>query len=289
MIFKRRASCPICTAKETTFFRSCGGANTLIGRKCRNVFFSPSPNIDQLTAYYGAEYTADFDQLTKQTRNREYYREHVISLAIWAGVSVSELSICDYGCSYPMLLEVAMEMGVKEVLGIDWSDQAKLYGDRKGVKVISPHYISKVAKGRFNVLRFSHALEHTISPVEALTSASSLLCEGGLLHVTQPSFPCFKYEASNISPKDAVFPNHLHFFNPVSLYQLITRSLFTPICIYSHTNPEESFSYYRDSLDLNFSIKNTQHMDRFKGEGISILANVPFFLGEDAVVFAKKQ
>jgi hypothetical protein len=120
--------CPICATAHTHIFREMDGNKLYIYKKCRHIFF-PTPSEEYLSSWYSMHYSTAYEQLEKQTNNTEYYREHIRSLSMWSGLPLNKLRIIDYGCSYPVLLCEAKELGVEEVLGIDYSKEAKDYLD----------------------------------------------------------------------------------------------------------------------------------------------------------------
>lgn len=70
---------------------------------------------------------------------------------------------------------------------------------------------------RYDLIVFSHVLEHTIDPVASLRNAGELLSDRGIMSVEVPNNACFGATSMTDSWRWLDAPRHLNFFTPQSL------------------------------------------------------------------------
>jgi SAM-dependent methyltransferase len=272
--------CPICHGKVLHPFSSENGNNLLICRNCRHIFFHRIPSSAELQKYYAIEYTNSHSQRSIQSDNIKYYESHLQEIHTYANRS-PEMSILDYGCSYPLFLEVAKRAGAK-VLGCDYSADAAAYGKKVGVLVVSPEALSALDQ-RFDVIRFSHALEHLVDPLKTMQAMRRLLKPDGIFYITQPSFPVFNCTDFSSRLKDAVYPSHLHFFSPLSVVELANQSRLKVVKLFTHQNETNSFNDYGKFVDYVKSVTGLIQIASSGDKYFGFLNNYPFFMGENIV------
>lgn len=246
------------------------------------------PTPDELSAYYASQYTGSHGQEDIQSAQIEYYRSHAMELANALGKSVQTLAIVDVGCSFPVFLEQAKAVGYRRALGVDYSEEAVAYGAKVGVEVLTPEAFAALPDHSFDVLRYSHTLEHMIDPRQVLGEQIRKLRPGGLLYVTQPNFPVFKVgQGGDI--KDSVWPTHLHYFNPISLHAIVDHAGADVTRFYTTGDPEGASELYKAYLDIDFA-RNQCGRLADKGEPVrGPLNNFPIFAGENSGLFAIKR
>lgn len=131
-------------------------------------------------------------------------------------------------------------------------------------------------------------LEHSTDPVSVLSKIFPKLCPGGLLYITQPNFPVFRFGASAHDLKDTVYPEHLHFFPPLSLMRMVCRLELQVHRFFTHQNEEAVFAQFRDMLDAEYA---EARLEQYQTKGDSFypaLANYPYYAGENSVLYAFK-
>lgn len=280
-----RKTCPICCGKKLHLFLSVDSHELVICENCRHVFFKDIPSNIELENYYTNKYTDGHNQIRIQNDNLEYYESHFEEIRMYAS-GASDISILDYGCSYPIFLEVAKNLGAK-VMGCDYSDDAVVYGKSVGISVVSPDNLFSINQ-RFDVIRFSHSLEHMVNPSQTMKEALRLLKPNGTIYITQPSFPVFKCVGSFSKLKDSVFPSHLHFFCPLSVIELANRSGLKVIKLFTHQNECVSFNEYAPNVDYIKSINSLHNIEDCGDNHFGFLNNFPHFMGENIVAVLKR-
>ena len=281
-------TCPICESEQTNFHRK-DGRELLICRACRHISWGEMPTPDELRTFYSDAYTEAHQQEQIQAEHASYYADHVRELAGMLSLSVSRLAIADVGCSYPTLLEQAVKQGCRLAVGVDWSKEAKAFGARVGVRVVTPEEFStSVPDESLDVLRYSHTLEHTPDPVSVLTSQMTKLRPGGLLYITQPNFPIFKDEPSDIEPMDSVWPNHLQFFNPLSASILVRKANVGIKKFFSVSNEAAAEEKYRSIMDIDYANRHLFALAPLGEPTRGFLNSFPYYSGENSAIYAVK-
>lgn len=276
--------CPICADSRTRPFFEKSGRVLLQCVACRHIFWDLVPDAAQLAAYYAKSYTAEKSQRSLQEQNRQYYRGHLKELLALAGEKNSRnVSLIDYGCSVPVLLEEAAQMGFGRAIGVDYAVE-EAHG---GMEMITPEQVETLRDQSIDIVRFSHTLEHIPDPVAVLERVFTKLRRGGLLYVTQPSFPVFRADAAGFDLKDSVYPEHLHFFSPISLAAMVRKAGFRINRLFTHQGEKEIYEQTRDKLlDLEYARSKMADLKSKGDAAFPEFDNYPYYCGENSVLHA---
>ncbi|HUQ91790.1 MAG TPA: class I SAM-dependent methyltransferase [Bryobacteraceae bacterium] len=277
-------NCPVCDDAGSAEFGTKEGRKLRICEKCRHIRWEVFPTADDLAAYYREQYTLRHAQARIQDDARSYYSGHAAHLFQLAARPAAQVVIIDYGCSFPVFLEEAKKLGVRRAIGVDYSTQIPR---DTGVEIVSPGDLKDIPQGIVDIVRFSHTLEHTVDPVCTLKQMTGMLRKGGLVYITQPNFPVMAIAGNEVELKDSVYPEHLHFFSPLSLAALAVRCGLRIHQIFSHQNEQGVLEKYEGRLDLDYSRKNmapyAQH-----GDPAYAMGSYPQYAGENSVLYAYK-
>lgn len=244
------------------------------------------PTEVELSDYYRRKYTNAHSQETIQAQAREYYRNHVYELAAILNRKPRETTLLDYGSSIPVLGHEAVKLSFKRVLAIDWAYEAKEYGRAWGVEVLSPPELPSVPARSIDIARFSHTIEHSISPLDLLQSVLPKMRPGGLIYITQPNFPVFLPQRSPHDLPDTVYPEHLHFFSALSLIEMVSCLNLSIIRFFSHQREKEVVAKFREMLDLDYARERLLAYASKGDPRFPEYANYPYYAGENSVLHA---
>ena len=280
--------CPVCRwPVRAEFFRKAENS-LIICESCRHICWERFPVEQELSDYYQRQYTDIHSQENIQTGNRTYYAGHLQDLLKRTGRRPGQCQILDYGCSIPVLIEEAVRAGFRRAVGVDYADEVRIHAARNGLEVIPPGGLALVPDTSLDIVRFSHILEHTIDPGLVLGGVLRKVRPGGLVYITQPSNPVLRCRPSPHDLKDAVFPEHLHFFSPISLIELVSRQKLEIQQFFTHQNESAVLAAYKDMVDLEYA---RERLSNYKSKGektIPSLANFPCYAGENSVLYAFK-
>jgi len=241
------------------------------------------PTEEELRAYYAGLYTESHDQLQIQQSNRDYYATHVKELLSWYG-GQKDPSLVDFGSSYPVMASEALRGGFGRAISVDFSTEAAQFASAEGVELMTPdEFFENVAPNSIDVLRCSHVLEHVIDPVGLLVRLAGKLKSGGLVYVTQPSVPVMVPELSEVDVQDSDYPNHLHFFSPISLLQMMSAVGIRPERFFTHTEETLQLERHRSQLDMAFTRERLQWAQAIGEPFFGELANYPIYSGRNCL------
>jgi 2-polyprenyl-3-methyl-5-hydroxy-6-metoxy-1,4-benzoquinol methylase len=280
--------CPICAEAAGRPFRGAGDRTLLICAGCRHMFWDRTPSAEHLAAYYATAYSDSHGQSDLQRAQRAYYVRHVDELAARSGVPVARLQLLDFGSSVPMLLAVARERGVGGVTGVDFDVAAHEFGRAHGVTMLTPLQLDSMPDASFDVVRCSHALEHVPDPRGTLRALVAKLRPGGTAYITQPSFPVFACGPSPADLLDMVYPEHLHFFSPISLMDMVVGAGLQITAFFTHEKASEVQARHDGMLDLDLARARLAPVKELGDPAFGPLNNFPLYLGENSVVWARR-
>jgi len=258
----------------------------LICADCRHIWWTETPTPEYLADYYQKQYTRTHQQDTIQAEARQYYRGHAADLLQRLKAKAADSAILDYGCSYPVFLQEAKRSGYRRAIGIDYAEET-FASATDGIELLRPDQLDRLAPASIDIARFSHTLEHLVDPVTVLREVVSRVRPGGMVYITQPSFPVFFSDKPPAELKDSVYPEHLHFFSPISVAILATRCGLTIDTLFTHTNEEKRIPEYSGLLDEAYSASAMAKYSR-NGDAHFPLGTYPRYLGENSSLYARR-
>ncbi len=221
-------SCPACGSRS--FRRAYSGRATRrpddpkcwqLSRctECDHGFLNPQPQWDEQADYYNADYdpydpssglTDDFDATVESARAAGGYR-HV---AIRPG-----LRVLDVGCGGGSFLRVVKALGAQG-RGVEPSPIASERARELGLDVAVgtlEQYAAARPDDCYDLITFSHVVEHLPDPIGTLSTAASLLDEGGTIWLAVPNGACDSARRLGWRWHSTDLPFHLHHFSPRSM------------------------------------------------------------------------
>lgn len=275
-----KTDCPICGASPAAAFTEARNRALLICRQCRHIFWEVMPTAQEVADHYTRVYKGPVET----EHNLEHYAGHVRELATLAQRSVEDLRLADVGCSVPVFLKVARNLGAEHCWGVDFSEHAAKAGIEWGIHVVKPDvFLATTPDKSLDVLRYSHTLEHLIDPVRMLSDQVKKLRPGGVLYITQPNFPALRPEPANVEIEDANWPEHLHFFSPLSVAKLVERSGCKVERLFSADNENARAAKFFPFADVAYVASKR----RDRGEAIfGALNNWPNYYGANVALYA---
>lgn len=140
--------------------------------------------------------------------------------------------LLDVGCATGKDLQPLKEMGW-DVTGVEFSAKAaSVARARLGCEILVGDFEKvPLADGCFDVVRFSHTLEHVPSPRRALVRAHQILRPDGQLWIEVPNAASLERWLFGRHWIHWDLPRHLYHFTPTTLARLLTCTGFRPVKI----------------------------------------------------------
>lgn len=208
---------------------------------CGFVFASPVLNEELIKKLYESMSNYEHPELVgvrPDVEIRQIQRQFdIISSKFPSGFSGKAL---DIGCSTAVLLSKFQANGW-QVLGLDPSDKCiQISKEKLNVKVIKGFFSVELLKKEmpFDLIILSHVLEHVVNPDLVIRGIRELLAEDGLLYIEVPNL------MKPDNTKCYFGFEHVNFFTPVSLLNLLQVSGFSLDGIATFDNGKDISPYY---------------------------------------------
>ena len=238
-----KRNCPICDGPPTrplyhqTFSQMSAavpiqGYDVVVCQTCGFGYADHIPTQKELDAYY--------KEMSKYEHKHQAGRVSGVALANYQKIvdglrpflPRKEARIADIGCATGGLLSVFQRNGYTNLIGVDPSPScARTAAELYGMKVITSSLFDVASFDHpFDLLVFSSVLEHVPDLTGALSKMRPLLGAGGLMFIEVPDTVNFASWAS--APFQQFSVEHVNFFSPTSLSNLMRRHGFEPVAIW---------------------------------------------------------
>lgn len=228
-------ACPLCgrelqPTRVRAFDRLITGDGPFTVRECRSCRFGvtdPQLRGVELERYYGAPYCEGFydhagaapSGLLERARGR--FRRHAAARRFarkpFASPGLVRGRVLDIGCGSGELLAHYAALGW-QTFGIDPAESAVAAAARAGASVhLGTLDDQPWPAESFELITFSHSLEHIPEPLGALRTARALLVPGGVIAVTLPNWSCWQRHLFANRWFHLDLPRHLQHFSPRAL------------------------------------------------------------------------
>jgi SAM-dependent methyltransferase len=228
--------------------------------KCQLIFLSPRPSPEWVFKFYPTQY-GSYRKLKKLTSIQKLIRFLIKNNKILARTLIKdELFFMEKG----KLLDVGAGNGsYLNILG-EWGWEA--YGiepDKAVVKRLLKQKVKNIYQGdlfttklpikNFDLIRYSHVLEHVPSPKKELRKARSLLKKNGKIFIFVPNIDSFFFKVFKSYWFPLEPPRHFFQYSPNTLTKLLKLSGFKNIQISYNQSPYTfiwSLSYLLGKKDV---------------------------------------
>jgi len=199
--------------------------------------------------------------------------------------NVEKETYLDIGCSNGFMLETALELGFRNVVGVEPSKDAI----NRANKAIQNRIINKMFHGelfeseKFNLISFFQTFDHISDPNGFLKECYKLLKKDGFIIAIHHNIGSFSYRIlKERSPLIDIGHAYLYDFNTIK--KIFEKNQFTVLKIFSVKNIV-SIGRFLELLPIRESIKNItrQFITDLKISGVS----VPMYLGNLGIIAQK--
>lgn len=275
MPLQKHNKCPNCAHAQLEELENYTNHHLVQCKSCGFIFASIIPDSALMEAFYNDNYdrTSYFSPITKIR-----YEQLLDS---WESYRKTN-KLLDIGCGNGFFLQVAKEKGW-DVYGVEVSESASEICRNKGLNVFTGIVDEFKQENDFDIIVSIEVIEHLSFPRSFVEAAYQLLRKGGLFYMTTPNFNAvLRYRLKE--QYDVIdFPNHVSYFTPTTLDQLLTESGFSKKSIkttgYSVTrrrtskgqSNQEYVSETSDDEMLRHRIEHNAFLRIMKGSTNSIL------------------
>ncbi len=218
--------CPCCGAGSARPHLRCEGFAFVRCRACGVVYQNPRPVFDDLRRRYGNDYFA-----YELSNEQAFYKLMRLGLADvrfderTAGLARPRRFL-DIGCATGMLIEAMTREGW-ETRGVDVCRESAEYGiAHRGVNIfVGTLEEARFPDSHFDVVHFSHLIEHVPDPLAFLAEVRRILKPGGYAVITTPNVDGFQARLFRSSWRSAI-ADHLVLFSRRTLAKAILDSGF---------------------------------------------------------------
>lgn len=212
----------------------------VICRDCGFVFNNPSPSYSELSKHYTSWSNYEMPQ-SKGIYSNEMANKWLRTYEFVKKGFPDDFrgNVLEVGCATAFGLSIFKSNGW-DVLGLDPSQKASEIANKQyGIRVINSLFDINLFSGKkYDLIIFSHVLEHIISPGELVKDLVSILNPNGLIYIEVP-------DMSNPDVPMGYFTyEHLNYFTPTALTNLMGENGYNLVCMEQFLGSMEIEPYY---------------------------------------------
>ena len=228
-----RVTCPACDSEKSQGVFEKYGFLYEICLDCETMYINPRPTPSILEKYY------------IRSENYQYWKKHIFPASeharrdkIFRPRAEKVIDICQrYNVGGGMLLEVGAGYGTfceeigktgffQRIIAVEPTPDLAELCRQRGLEVIEkPVEKLSLEDVKIDVMVSFEVIEHLFSPVNFVNKCASIINPGGMLIITCPNVKGFDIlTLQDVS--DSIDPEHLNYFNPVSLSNMISKCNF---------------------------------------------------------------
>lgn len=217
--------CPLCGSDDYDEFLNLGSYKFVKCKRCDLVYQNPQPIDQNIEVRYDNNYFEyeiknheKFFNLQKLTlKDIDFYKKFL---------PANNKKFLDIGSATGLLLNHMKNLGF-DTYGVELCKESAEYAKEKfGLKIYNTTLENaKFRKNYFDIIHFSHLIEHLKKPVDFMFEVRRILKPGGYILVTTPRIdsPAFKIYKEDWR---SAIPDHLQLFSEKTLYTLIENTGF---------------------------------------------------------------
>lgn len=216
---------PLITFPDDPYLRRLSTRNTyevsyVVCQSCGFVYQDRMMDAGEMAELYGGRYREVEPPSSYLDQNRAVAMEIFSWITAHTGLRGPGPSVLDIGCATGMFLRPFVQTGWQAV-GLDSGSSWIEYGRRAfGLDLRDEFFTAASFPGRtFDLILFSHVLEHVLDPAPVLAAIREKLADGGYLFLGTPDV---------LSPKRKLYPglfggDHVRLFSPRTLAAYLQR------------------------------------------------------------------
>jgi SAM-dependent methyltransferase len=250
--------CPICeSAERRVFFHQdfaavdqatpVTGYDVVVCERCGCGYADLIPDQRAFDRYYRDMSKYEYAQRGGAESEYDSRRLTLIAGIVAPQLASPDVRILDVGCASGRLLANLRDRGFASVTGLDPSPACAAAAARLYAIDVRTMTLAEIARAgeRFDLVIMVGVLEHLRDLDDAFDDLRALLSPAGLLYVEVPDVTAFADWAN--APYQDFSTEHINFFSPVSLSNLMRRHGFTPVFV-EQNHREQSYGTVMSNL-----------------------------------------
>ena len=214
-------TCNICGSKKTTLYLEMDGYSYKKCLNCSLVYQNPRPVFKDLKKRYGDNY---FDyELTNQDNFFQLMKMGLRDIRIndFYKDDIKNRKFLDIGCATGLLLSDMKDKGW-DTKGVEICRSSAEYGIKKSGLDIFIGTLEEAAfpDNYFDVVHFSHLIEHVPDPKALLMEIKRVLKKDGHIVITTPNADGWQARAAKNNWRSAI-PDHIYLFTKKTMKKLL--------------------------------------------------------------------
>jgi SAM-dependent methyltransferase len=215
--------------------RSLNGFDLTRCRRCQCVYVNPQLATEELWKLYSERDAETLIRLYSRIQSSQMKQQHDRILGSLERRSPGGKRLLDFGCGAGYFVERAAERGW-EACGLEAGEWAREAARARGVSCV---HVGSLAEGifppgHFDVACANQVFEHLPAPREELLLIRESLRPNGLFYANVPNYACLSIVLGRDDFELNTPPQHLNYFTPHSLRNLVTSCGFQVLDVSSY-------------------------------------------------------
>ena len=276
--------CPACGAEGINLFKKYGYSHKVCSQ-CKTFYCSPRPDSALLDFYYNnykslAMWTKLLLEADVERKRIQYMprAKKIIEIMKRSGINSAGTAFDIGAGSGAFAACLKAEAFFRTVVALDLSKDCVDACKRSGIEA-SLGTIDNIDQKSASLISINDLIEHLFDPVTFLVSCNQALETQGFISIATPNGEGFDFKILKEQTKNITPPEHLNYFNPVSIARLLERAGFEPVSVETPGELDVDIMFKEKKSGLIMG-KN-EFLDFLLGQDEQVLRNFQKFLSEN--------
>lgn len=221
-------NCPCClkASGQNVFYKY--GYTHKKCKECNTLYVSPRPSQEMLFEYY-SYYDApnSWNELLISTNNERKYLQHAprvekLKMILKNSDNLKSIFV-DLGAGNGNFAKAVQEANIfEEIIASDIADGCIQACENQGLQT-KKCTIKDFENSSIDCITFNDLIEHVFDPFDFLSDCYNKLTKNGILMLSTPNGEGFDFKILKEKTENIVPPEHIQFFNPVSIKLLLSK------------------------------------------------------------------
>ncbi len=277
--------CPACGSEGTFSFTKYGFAHKICPQ-CRTLYCSPRPTDALISLYYSRFRAPELwtELLLKADRQRKILQyiprvEKIVGTIQSARKGNGGFAL-DLGAGSGAFATCLKNTGYfDDVITLEISESCVAACRNCGL-LAKRGTIADIETGSIDLICMNDLIEHVFDPSTLLKECRRALRKGGFISIATPNGEGFDFRILKEQTKNVTPPEHINYFNPLSMALLLERTGFTPVSL--ETPGILDVEIIRKEKNSGFPLKTSnEYLDYLMEQDDTVLKNFQEFIANN--------